>query len=310
MRGRPGVAAYMAQKDLLLPWRRALDNAILGSELDGVDRSEARARASAWFDRFGLAGFEEAWPHELSGGMRQRLALLRTFLFRRDVLLLDEPFGALDAITRQDMVTWLAEVWAADRRTALLVTHDVEEALLLSDRVEVMSARPGTIVASIPVDLDRPRPAELVTDPAFVALRARVLHALRGGHRGAAGPQPAGTLSPRGRHRGARRRLPARGALRVGRGSGPLPVVARHRPAGRARCGHRASSRPGRSTCAAGSGRSPGRSASAWSGRCTEPPSTAVFERMELDGRSHAPWVLRAEVAALDPGSPARTAAA
>jgi len=182
VRGQPGVAAYMAQKDLLLPWRRALDNAILGSELDGVDRSEARARASAWFDRFGLTGFEEAWPHELSGGMRQRLALLRTFLFRRDVLLLDEPFGALDAITRQDMVTWLAEVWAADRRTALLVTHDVEEALLLSDRVEVMSARPGTIVASIPVDLDRPRPAELVTDPAFVALRARVLQALRGGH--------------------------------------------------------------------------------------------------------------------------------
>jgi ABC-type nitrate/sulfonate/bicarbonate transport system ATPase subunit len=184
VRGRPGGAAYMAQKDLLLPWRRALENAILGRELDGADRGEARERALGWFDRFGLAGFERAWPHELSGGMRQRLALLRTFLFRRDVLLLDEPFGALDAITRQDMITWLAEVWAADRRTAILVTHDVEEALLLSDRVGVLSARPGTIVASIPVPLPRPRPAELVTEPEFVALRARVMQALRSGMTG------------------------------------------------------------------------------------------------------------------------------
>jgi len=182
VRGRPGSAAYMAQKDLLLPWRRAIDNAVLGSELDRTDEAAARERALAWFERFGLAGFERAWPHELSGGMRQRLALLRTFLFRRDVLLLDEPFGALDAITRQDMVTWLAEVWAADRRTALLVTHDVEEALLLSDRVEVMSGRPGTIIDSVAVPLERPRPAELVTEPEFVALRARILRSLRSGH--------------------------------------------------------------------------------------------------------------------------------
>jgi ABC-type nitrate/sulfonate/bicarbonate transport system ATPase subunit len=182
VRGRPGSAAYMAQKDLLLPWRRAIDNAVLGSELDGAAAAAAHDRAAAWFDRFGLAGFEQAWPHELSGGMRQRLALLRTFLFRRDVLLLDEPFGALDAITRQDMVTWLAEVWDADRRTALLVTHDVEEALLLSDRVEVMSGRPGTIIDSIAVPLARPRPAELVTEPEFVALRARILRSLRSGH--------------------------------------------------------------------------------------------------------------------------------
>jgi ABC-type nitrate/sulfonate/bicarbonate transport system ATPase subunit len=182
VRGRPGSAAYMAQKDLLLPWRRAIDNAVLGSELDRTDVAEARERALAWFGRFGLAGFERAWPHELSGGMRQRLALLRTFLFRRDVLLLDEPFGALDAITRQDMVTWLEEVWTADRRTALFVTHDVEEALLLSDRVEVMSGRPGTIIDSIAVPLERPRPAELVTEPEFVALRARILRSLRSGH--------------------------------------------------------------------------------------------------------------------------------
>jgi ABC-type nitrate/sulfonate/bicarbonate transport system ATPase subunit len=182
VRGRPGSAAYMAQKDLLLPWRRAIDNALLGSEIDRTDGAAARERALAWFERFGLGGFEQAWPHELSGGMRQRLALLRTFLFRRDVLLLDEPFGALDAITRQDMVTWLAEVWTADRRTALFVTHDVEEALLLSDRVEVMSGRPGTIIDSIAVPLERPRPAELVTEPEFVALRARILRSLRSGH--------------------------------------------------------------------------------------------------------------------------------
>jgi len=179
--GHPGHAAFMPQKDALLPWRRALDNAVLGAELDGRDRAEARAEAQALFERFGLAGFETRWPRQLSGGMRQRLALLRTFLFHRDVLLLDEPFGALDALTRRDMVAWLQDVWLADRRAVVFVTHDVEEALLLADRVDVFSGRPGRIVDRVAVPFARPRDPDLVADPELVGLRRRILASLAGG---------------------------------------------------------------------------------------------------------------------------------
>ena len=178
--GRPGAVAYMPQKDNLLPWRRALGNAVLGAEISGVARAEAEARARPLFERFGLAGFERAWPTQLSGGMRQRLALLRTFLLDQPVLLLDEPFGALDAITRRSMQAWLADVWSADRRTVVFVTHDVEEALWLADRVVVLSGRPGRVVADVAVAWSRPRAVELVTDAAFVAQRAGVLAALSG----------------------------------------------------------------------------------------------------------------------------------
>lgn len=173
-----GLVAYMPQRDLLLPWRRALDNAVLGAEVTGAPRDQARDRARSLFDRFGLTGFEEAWPGELSGGMRQRLALLRTFLLDRDVLLLDEPFGALDAITRRGMYAWLQDVWLADRRTALFVTHDVEEAIYLSDRVIVLSQRPGQIRAEIDITLPRPRESVAVTESSFVSIKARVLAAL------------------------------------------------------------------------------------------------------------------------------------
>jgi ABC-type nitrate/sulfonate/bicarbonate transport system ATPase subunit len=125
-----------------------------------------------------LAGFEGSWPSELSGGMRQRLALLRTFLLDRPVLLLDEPFGALDAITRRRMYAWLQDVWLSDRRTVIFVTHDVEEALYLSDRVVVLSPRPARVVADLDVGLARPRPPALITDPAFVARKAELLEAL------------------------------------------------------------------------------------------------------------------------------------
>ncbi|MGB9377051.1 MAG: ABC transporter ATP-binding protein [Mycobacteriales bacterium] len=175
---KPGLAAYMPQRDLLLPWRRAMDNAILGAQIAGEPLDEARRRAAALFPRFGLAGFEKAWPGELSGGMRQRLALLRTFLLDRDVLLLDEPFGALDAITRRKMYEWLQEVWLADGRTVLFVTHDVEEALYLSDRVVVLSARPARVLTELSVDLPRPRPVDVVSEPSFVAAKARLLSAL------------------------------------------------------------------------------------------------------------------------------------
>ena len=173
-----GRVAFMPQRDLLLPWRRAEGNAILGATLGGVSRAEALTRARTLFPAFGLAGFERAWPGQLSGGMRQRLAMLRTFLTPASALLLDEPFGALDAITRRQMQQWLQQVWAEDSRTVLLVTHDIEEALILSDCVYVMSPRPGTITACVEVDLPRPRATDDLTSPRFVALKERLLRAL------------------------------------------------------------------------------------------------------------------------------------
>jgi NitT/TauT family transport system ATP-binding protein len=179
--GHAGLVAFMPQRDLLLPWRRALANATLGAQVAGMPADEARRRAEALFERFGLAGFERAWPGQLSGGMRQRLALLRTFLMPRDTLLLDEPFGALDAITRRDMHGWLQDVWRRDRRSVLFVTHDVEEALVLSDVVYVLSARPGRVVDRLDVPLERPRAVATTTTPEFAALKARLLDALERG---------------------------------------------------------------------------------------------------------------------------------
>jgi ABC-type nitrate/sulfonate/bicarbonate transport system ATPase subunit len=173
--GRRAACAYMPQRDLLLPWRDALANAALALECQGLSRSEARARAEPLFERFGLAEFERARPSELSGGMRQRVAFLRTLLPGRPVLLLDEPFGALDSITRASMQRWLAEALRSEPRTVLLVTHDVEEALFLADRVAVLSPRPGRVVAELEVELPRPRE---VTSPEFGALKRRALEAL------------------------------------------------------------------------------------------------------------------------------------
>jgi ABC-type nitrate/sulfonate/bicarbonate transport system ATPase subunit len=168
--------AYMPQRDLLLPWRDALGNAALALECQGVRRSEARRRAAPLFERFGLARFEHVQPAELSGGMRQRVAFLRTLLPGRPVLLLDEPFGALDSITRASMQEWLEEALAREPRTVLLVTHDVEEAIFLADRVVVLSPRPGRVVAELEVDLPRPRST---TEPGFVERKRETLEALR-----------------------------------------------------------------------------------------------------------------------------------
>ncbi len=178
-RDRLDACAYMPQRDLLLPWRDALANAALALECQGVSKREARRRAAPLFERFGLAEFERSRPSELSGGMRQRVAFLRTLLAGRPVLLLDEPFAALDAITRASMQEWLAEALAAEPRTVLLVTHDTEEALFVADRVAVMSPRPGRVVEEIAVPFARPRlRKETVTDPAFAELRQRALEAL------------------------------------------------------------------------------------------------------------------------------------
>jgi len=180
--GRPGSTAFMPQGTLLMPWRRVRRNATLGAEVTGLSRAEADARAAPLYAEFGLAGFEDAWPSQLSGGMGQRLALMRTFLTPKPVLLLDEPLGALDAITRRAMQDWLQQVWRRDGRTVLLVTHDVEEALVLADTVQVLSPRPGRIVASLDVSLPRPRTTRDTTSAAFVALKARILDALARPH--------------------------------------------------------------------------------------------------------------------------------
>jgi NitT/TauT family transport system ATP-binding protein len=177
--GRRETCAFMPQRDLLLPWRDALGNAALALECQGARRRDARDRAAPLFERFGLARFERTRPQALSGGMRQRVAFLRTLLAGRPVLLLDEPFGSLDAITRADMQAWLARALADDPRTVLLVTHDVDEAVYLADRVAVMSPRPGRVVAELEVPGSRPRDRRAaVTDPALAQTRARALEAL------------------------------------------------------------------------------------------------------------------------------------
>jgi ABC-type nitrate/sulfonate/bicarbonate transport system ATPase subunit len=181
-RRRAGRVGYMPQRDLLLPWRTVLDNVILGPELDGRSKREARRRARALLPLFGLDGFEHAFPETLSGGMRQRAALLRTFLTDRDVLLLDEPFGALDALSRRELQRWLLEVWDRFRKTILFITHDVEEAVFLADRVLVFSARPGRIVTELPVTLPRPRQAISLLSDDLRRLEATLLAALEAGN--------------------------------------------------------------------------------------------------------------------------------
>jgi NitT/TauT family transport system ATP-binding protein len=168
-------AALMPQRDLLLPWLGAQDNAALALRAQGISREEARRRVAPWMERFGLHEFISTRPAHLSGGMRQRVSFLRTILAGKPVLALDEPFASLDAITRAEMQGWLDHVLQEEPRTVVLVTHDVEEAVVLADRVVVMSARPGHAVAEIEIDLPRPRRP---TDLAVVELRERALKAL------------------------------------------------------------------------------------------------------------------------------------
>ncbi|MFF0546470.1 ABC transporter ATP-binding protein [Nocardia thailandica] len=173
-----GHCAYMPQKDLLFPWRTVLDNTVLGLRVQGVPKAEARRRARALFPLFGLSGFEDARPDELSGGMRQRAALLRTVVQDRELVLLDEPFGALDSLTRTEMQSWLQDVWQRYRWMVLMITHDIREAVYLSDRVVVLSARPATVRHEMRIDLPRPRTLSLLTTPEFVALEEELLAVL------------------------------------------------------------------------------------------------------------------------------------
>ena len=176
---RLGSVGYMQQKDLLMPWRSVLDNAILGLQLQGVSKREAGDRARLHLGRFGLEGFENAYPHELSGGMRQRAAFLRTVLADQEVFLLDEPFGALDALNRTQIHQWLTGLWESMQKTIVLVTHDVDEAILLSDRVYVMTARPGTMKMVQSVNLHRPRSMNVFSTPEFMKLKSALLTSIR-----------------------------------------------------------------------------------------------------------------------------------
>jgi ABC-type nitrate/sulfonate/bicarbonate transport system ATPase subunit len=175
---RLGATSYMPQHDALLPWRRVLDNVVLPLELQGVPRRQARLRARPLLERFGLGEFGSAWPWQLSGGMRQRAAFLRTVMSGRSLMLLDEPFGALDGITRADLQVWLSEVWSEYKTTVLLVTHDITEAVFLSDRVFVMTPRPGRIACVLDVDLPRPRTLAQREQDSFMAVEGLLRHEL------------------------------------------------------------------------------------------------------------------------------------
>jgi ABC-type nitrate/sulfonate/bicarbonate transport system ATPase subunit len=163
-RSRLGRLGYMPQRDLLLPWRSVLDNVVIPQDIKGVPRKESREQALEVLRRFGLEGFERDYPASLSGGMRQRAALLRTWLTGCDTLLLDEPFGALDALTRRELQDWLLRVWQEFGRTVVFITHDVDEAVYLADRVIVLSSRPGMVKRELAVDLPRPRRQRMVTE--------------------------------------------------------------------------------------------------------------------------------------------------
>ncbi|WP_454852322.1 ABC transporter ATP-binding protein [Rhizobium binxianense] len=170
--------AFMPQRDALMPWRRIIDNAALGLEVQGMSRKAAREAAGSLFERFGLTGFENHYPPQLSGGMRQRAALLRTVIQKQDMLLLDEPFGALDALTRTQIQEWLQDMWTEHRWTALLITHDVREAVFLSDRIYVLSDRPARVIREFDVSLPRPRSLADLGSPGAQAIETEILETL------------------------------------------------------------------------------------------------------------------------------------
>jgi len=172
---RSGMVGYMPQRDLLLPWRTVLDNVIIPLEIQKIPAKEARRRAMEVFPNFGLQGFENDYPSALSGGMRQRAALLRTWLTGRETLLFDEPFGALDALTRKELQNWLLRVWHNFGRTILFITHDVEEAVYLADRVIVLGSRPGTVKRELTINLPRPRHLRMIAGPEFKDMEEQLL---------------------------------------------------------------------------------------------------------------------------------------
>ncbi|WP_374723144.1 ABC transporter ATP-binding protein [Peribacillus tepidiphilus] len=167
---RLGKVGYMPQKDLLLPWRTVVENVFLPMELANENKQRKLTEIREWLSRFGLAEYENAYPHELSGGMKQRVAFLRTIMTGKNLLLLDEPFGALDSLTKRNMHTWLLELWGDLQKTVLFITHDLEEAILLSDRIYLLPSA-GEEIQEVTVNLPRPRKTELIYHSEFIAMR-------------------------------------------------------------------------------------------------------------------------------------------
>lgn len=177
--GKRGEISYMPQQPALFPWRTIEDNVLLAGEIKGALQEGAREEARHWLAKIGLSGFEQAYPHMLSGGMQQRAAFLRALLAPQELMLLDEPFSALDALTRSDMQRWLLELWEENRRSVLFITHNIEEALLLSNRIYVFSGRPGSILHTVDVPFPRPRRDEITDEPEFLKLKRQLSQWMR-----------------------------------------------------------------------------------------------------------------------------------
>lgn len=177
--GQRGEISYMPQQPALFPWRTIEDNVLLAGEIKGALQDGAREEARQWLAKVGLNGFEQAYPHMLSGGMQQRAAFLRALLAPQELMLLDEPFSALDALTRSEMQRWLLELWEENRRSVLFITHNIEEALLLSNRIYVFSGRPGSILHTVDVPFPRPRPDEITDSPEFLKLKRQLSQWMR-----------------------------------------------------------------------------------------------------------------------------------
>lgn len=178
---RKGLVSYMYQKDLLLPWSKIIDNVSLPLRIQNVSKKEARNQVENLFHTFGLEGFEKKYPHQLSGGMRQRVALMRTYVYSKSVMLLDEPFGGLDALTKAKMQDWLLNTIKNLDVSILFITHDIEEAIYLSDKIYIMSERPSTIIEELSINLPRPRHRELMVTDIFNDYKLKLLQTFQGG---------------------------------------------------------------------------------------------------------------------------------
>lgn len=176
--GKTGRVSYMHQKDLLLPWKNILENVCVPLILKGVSKKDAQKKSLEYFHLFGLDGFEKGYPNQLSGGMRQRASLLRTYLFSNDIMLLDEPFGGLDAITKRKMQQWLLQVFKNLSASIFFITHDIDEAIFLSDKIYVFSERPASIKAIFEVNIARPRDMDTFTSKEFNEMKKEILNLL------------------------------------------------------------------------------------------------------------------------------------
>ncbi|MBM3706017.1 MAG: ABC transporter ATP-binding protein [Actinobacteria bacterium] len=176
--GKTGRVSYMHQKDLLFPWNSVLDNVTIPLRIRGMGKTDARKKAKEHLSIFGLEGFENSYPSQLSGGMRQRAALLRTCLFSKDIMLLDEPFGSLDAITRHKMQQWLLDIWERIESSIMFITHDIDEAIFLSDRIYLLSHRPAVVKKIFDISIRRPRDNSSIISREFIEIKKQILDLL------------------------------------------------------------------------------------------------------------------------------------